>query len=236
MKKIIFIPFLLVILGLAGFFFFRYYYVFGEGVKSGELNFVVKKGYVFKTYEGKLIMSGFKGTQSATIQSNEFTFSIEDEEVAQKLMSMGGRTVDVHYREYLHTLPWRGNSEYVVDSFIVKIDNISLNRTDMSMYVGATATLNAAIFPEDASKAQISWKSSNPAVATVTSEGLITAVASGQTTIYATAENKTTSCSVIVREKNAMRQIDKTDDERFLGNEEEREYDPIEAERYLQTH
>jgi hypothetical protein len=33
-------------------FWWKYYFVFGEGVKSGELNFVVKKGNVFKTYEG----------------------------------------------------------------------------------------------------------------------------------------------------------------------------------------
>ena len=38
----------------------NYYYVYGEGVKSGELNYVVKKGNIFKTYEGKLIQSGFR--------------------------------------------------------------------------------------------------------------------------------------------------------------------------------
>jgi hypothetical protein len=40
-------------------FWWNYYFVFGEGVKSGELNYVVKKGNIFKTYEGKLIQSGF---------------------------------------------------------------------------------------------------------------------------------------------------------------------------------
>jgi len=33
---------------LGGFIYWRYYWVFGEGVKAGELNFVVKKGYIFK--------------------------------------------------------------------------------------------------------------------------------------------------------------------------------------------
>ena len=36
-------------LALAGFIFFKFYFVFGEGGKAGELNFVVYKGYVFKT-------------------------------------------------------------------------------------------------------------------------------------------------------------------------------------------
>ena len=61
MKKgsIIFWVVLVLLLGLAGFFYFRFYFVFGEGVKAGELNQVVYKGYVWKTYEGRLIQSGF---------------------------------------------------------------------------------------------------------------------------------------------------------------------------------
>ena len=50
-KKIIAIVSLIVALTLAGFVYFKFFFVFGEGVKAGELNFVVYKGYVFKTYE-----------------------------------------------------------------------------------------------------------------------------------------------------------------------------------------
>ncbi len=121
MKKIFFtLPFL-VILIIAGVVYYRYYFVFGEGVKSGELNYVVKKGYIFKTYEGKMIQSGFKSSQmSGSIQSNEFIFSIEDEVAAQQMMTMGGRQIDLYYKEYKHALPWRGNSNFVVDSFVVR--------------------------------------------------------------------------------------------------------------------
>ena len=45
---------------LTVFIYVRYYYVFGTGVKSGELNYLVYKGVIFKTYEGKLIQSGFR--------------------------------------------------------------------------------------------------------------------------------------------------------------------------------
>ena len=45
--KIIAIVSLITALVLAGFIYFRFYFVFGEGVKAGELNFVVYKGYVF---------------------------------------------------------------------------------------------------------------------------------------------------------------------------------------------
>lgn len=50
-KKIIAWTTVALLLLAAAFFYFKFYYVFGEGVKAGELNFVVYKGYVWKTYE-----------------------------------------------------------------------------------------------------------------------------------------------------------------------------------------
>jgi len=115
--KVITITSLIITLALTGFIFFRFYFVFGEGVKAGELNFVVYKGYVFKTYEGRLIQSGFKSgaKTTATIQSNEFDFSITDPKIAEELMRKSGEVVQLHYKEYLGRLPWRGQQRYVVD-------------------------------------------------------------------------------------------------------------------------
>ncbi|MBE6235626.1 MAG: hypothetical protein E7112_05260 [Bacteroidales bacterium] len=116
--KIIGIASLTAALLLAGFVFFKFYFVFGEGVKAGELNFVVYKGYVFKTYEGRAIQAGFgKGTNTA-LQSYEFDFSITDTAVADSLMRCGGKTVELHYKEYLGTLPWRGKQKYIVDRIV----------------------------------------------------------------------------------------------------------------------
>ncbi|MBR3519655.1 MAG: Ig domain-containing protein [Paludibacteraceae bacterium] len=207
--KIIIITILCVILGIGAFGYFRYYYVFGEGVKSGELNYVVKKGYIFKTYEGKIIQNGLKSapTNGGTIQSNEFIFSIEDENVALKLMEMGDRTVDLYYKEYFHTLPWRGNSVYVVDSFIVKnnetvkVSEILLNKNELQMKVGDKKRLNAAIYPEESGeKFSISWSSENNAVATVAPDGTITAMAEGETSIIASAGNISAKCFVTIDE------------------------------------
>ena len=107
----------LIVIG-AGLFYWRFYWVFGEGVKSGELNFVVKKGYVFKTYEGKLIQSGFRGGMAGSIQSYEFEFSVENEQIATMLMENSGKQFDLHYKEYLGAIPWRGNTKYIVDSIL----------------------------------------------------------------------------------------------------------------------
>ena len=120
-KKIITIVSLIAALTLAGFIYFKFYFVFGEGVKAGELNFVVYKGYIFKTYEGRAIQAGFgkgKGVNAGAIQSYEFDFSITDEAVADSLMRCGGKTVELHYKEYLGTLPWRGKQKYIVDRIV----------------------------------------------------------------------------------------------------------------------
>lgn len=99
-------------------FWWRYYFVFGEGVKSGELNYVVKKGNVFKTYEGKLIQSGLRSKGPGTISSYEFEFSVADDSIANVLMNNSGSYFDLHYKEYKGTLPWRGFSPYIVDKII----------------------------------------------------------------------------------------------------------------------
>jgi len=92
--------------------------VFGEGVKAGELNYIVYKGYVFKTYEGNLIQSGIRSRAAGSIESYEFKFSVENQAVADSLMHCSGKQLELHYKEYLKPLPWRGVSEYVVDGII----------------------------------------------------------------------------------------------------------------------
>ncbi len=125
MKKAIWITILVVILGLVGFVYYKFYFQFGEGVKAGELNYMVHKGIIFKTYEGKLIQSGFRSTgktPGTAIQSYEFEFSVEDKEIAETLMLNSGKNMKLRYVEYNGALPWRGFSKYVVTE-IVSIDN-----------------------------------------------------------------------------------------------------------------
>jgi len=119
-----FIKWLIVILIVGGglFVYWRYYYVFGEGAKAGELNFVVKKGYIFKTWEGKLIQSGLRSRAANTVQSYDFDFSVEDEKIASQLLTHDGKMFSLHYKEYMGALPWRGCSKYVVDSIISVTD------------------------------------------------------------------------------------------------------------------
>ncbi|MBE0676324.1 MAG: hypothetical protein IH591_16840 [Bacteroidales bacterium] len=114
MKKALKIILVLVVIVGAGLFWWRHYFVFGEGVKAGDLNFLVKKGYVFKTWEGRLIQTGFKTPTPGAIQSNEFEFSITNDSLAMVLERASGKFVELRYKEYIRPLPWRGMSQYVV--------------------------------------------------------------------------------------------------------------------------
>lgn len=111
-----FVIILILLLGL--FIYWKYYYVIGDGVKSGYLNFAVRKGQVFKTYEGKLIQEGLRSKVAGSIQSNEFEFSISNKRVYDTLSLNSGKIFDLHYKEYNGALPWRGYTRYMVDSII----------------------------------------------------------------------------------------------------------------------
>ena len=100
-RRFIRVAIVLLLLVGGAFFYVRYYFVFGSGVKAGTLNYVVKKGYVFKTYEGILIMEGFRTESRGTLQSNQFVFSVDNANLADSLMRLSGRHVELKYNEYL---------------------------------------------------------------------------------------------------------------------------------------
>lgn len=112
MRKILWSVSAIVLVVLIIFCYWRFYFVLAEGTQAGTLNIFQKKGILFKTYEGKIILSGFK----ANVQSNEFSFSVTKENVAQQLLQVSGREVNVHYRQYFGSLPWRGMQKFIVDS------------------------------------------------------------------------------------------------------------------------
>lgn len=109
----------IVFVALAGFIYFKFYFVFSEGVNQGDINYFQREGFVFKTYEGKMIQTGLTSkTATNGVQSNELKFSVVDEQVVEQLNNASSPTVKLHWRRYLGTLPWRGKSQFVVDEVI----------------------------------------------------------------------------------------------------------------------
>ena len=110
---------IVLILFLAGYIYWKYYYPYtSDGVKSGYLNYAVRKGQIFKTYEGKLIQEGLRTRVAGQIQSHEFEFSVRSKKIFDVLKMNSGMIFDLHYKEYNGVIPWRGNTRYIVDSII----------------------------------------------------------------------------------------------------------------------
>lgn len=118
--KIITISTSIIVLALGLFIFFRFFFVYSTGVNAGDINYFQKEGLLFKTYEGKMIQSGFRSAKvnSTSIQSNEFKFSVTDEKIAERLMRASGKHVELRWKRHLGTLPWRGNSQFVVTEIL----------------------------------------------------------------------------------------------------------------------
>lgn len=126
--KIVTIVSSVLVVALGVFVFFKFFFVYSEGVNEGDINYFQNEGFIFKTYEGKMIQTGYNSrNSSATIQSNEFKFSVDDEEVARQIENNSSRQIKLHWKRYLGILPWRGNSQYVVDS-IVSVQPLSVPR------------------------------------------------------------------------------------------------------------
>ena len=119
MKKALIWIGVILALALAVFVYIKFYYVYSEGVNEGDINYFQKEGFIFKTYEGKMIQTGYNSKNAnTTIQSNEFKFSVDEERVAQMIQSSPSRQVKLHWKRHLGTLPWRGTSQFIVDSII----------------------------------------------------------------------------------------------------------------------
>ncbi len=81
------------------------------------------------------------------------------------------------------------------------VSGVTLNKTSLTLNIGANETLTATVAPADATNKKVTWKSSDAAVATVDANGKVTAVKAGEATITVTTEDggKTATCKVTVK-------------------------------------
>jgi hypothetical protein len=100
------------------FCFWIFYLICGmgysEGTRSGILTKVSKKGYIFKTREGELIVGGINQGDGAILPATVFKFSVRDEQTYLKLDSLQGKKVVVSYKQVIKNLFWQGETDYFI--------------------------------------------------------------------------------------------------------------------------
>lgn len=83
---------------------------------------------------------------------------------------------------------------------ITLTESLTLDKTELSLRKGETASLNATVYPPDATDKDVSWTSSDPDVVSVDANGSLLALRQGEATVTASCAGKTASCRVTVRD------------------------------------
>jgi hypothetical protein len=116
MKKIITWTIILILIVSSVTVYWKYYFTYSDGFRAGLLQKFSRKGALFKTYEGEMILSSIQSNKNTPLASEKFYFSVDDGTLASKLENLQGNMVIVHYKQKNGTLIWRGESAYMVDS------------------------------------------------------------------------------------------------------------------------
>lgn len=103
---------LVVLLLAVGAVYWFYFNVYSDGERKGTLIKVTKKGNVFKTIEGEMWLSCRQ-----LLNPEKFYFSVEDKNLGDSLMNLQDECLQLTYKQYRKSLPWRGDSKYIVIGF-----------------------------------------------------------------------------------------------------------------------
>jgi hypothetical protein len=104
---------LIAFLVLAFLVYWFYFNVYSDGERTGLLTKLSHKGNVFKTYEGEVLIGNFQQAPNVMVPE-KFYFSVKSEKLADTLMKLQGKVISLKYHQYRKTLPWRGESVYIV--------------------------------------------------------------------------------------------------------------------------
>ncbi len=91
---------------------------YSDGVRSGIVQKISHKGLICKTYEGELVLDGFKSRAKGSSQTvtNVWAFSAEDPKVVAELekASEVGYRVKLTYTGVAFKAPCKGDTRYTV--------------------------------------------------------------------------------------------------------------------------
>ncbi len=116
--------FLIAIILSIALFSFSYWGTYSEGIRSGMIVKISKKGWLFKTYEGQLNLQTFGANKSPNLVSESFEFSVDGDKTSViKVLeetSLSGERVSLKYEERLAKFFWRGDTKY----FVIEVERL----------------------------------------------------------------------------------------------------------------
>jgi hypothetical protein len=107
---------IVLILLIAVIIYYKFIFTYSDGYRAGLLQKFTRKGNIFKTYEGELILSSVTSNANVALVSEKFYFSVTDDSLASKLDTLQGQFIIIHYKQKNGKLFWRGETQYFVDS------------------------------------------------------------------------------------------------------------------------
>jgi hypothetical protein len=106
--------FCLVAILVSSFLVYWYYFnVMSEGTRTVYLVKISHKGNIFKTYEGEALVS-IGASPQTSITADKFVYSVTSKVLYDSLTKYEGQKMTLKYHQYRKTIPWRGDSDYVV--------------------------------------------------------------------------------------------------------------------------
>lgn len=109
-------------------------------------------------------------------------------------------------------------AESLGESVIYKVTKVELDKDNLTLDVGDEETLIPTITPDNATDQNVTWSSDNQDVAMVDTNGKVTAVGEGSTTIEASVDGKTATCSVTVSKATPTFDMWTVTDKTYDGN------------------
>ena len=97
------------------------YYIFGhfsDGYRGGTLIKLSRKGVMFKSLEGQLNIGTFLDNGKDKPMSPIWDFSVKNDPKLYETLNQAiltNKRVKLHYNEMFVKLPWRGETNYIVD-------------------------------------------------------------------------------------------------------------------------
>ena len=147
---------------------------------------------------------------NATVVCNDYlSVRAEASTSAERIFTLppGARIeiVQEYYNDTFHMINFGEKNYFVHADYIdiddpVNVEGVSLNINEITLEQGETYTLTASITPENATDKTLIWTTDNEGVASVSSDGIITALSQGSCIVYVTTHDGgyTASCNVTV--------------------------------------